>query len=163
MPESESAQPEPVNMPDVAEIANRKRPAAKMLKIEDLEAMIPTPSATPMKRSRQSSVFSEDSCSTSSSTFTPKRRGRPPKTESTVLSPTVYKHLSETDRRYLEMRNKNNEASRRSRQNRKGKETKVMTEAMKMEMKNMELMTQLHELNREREIWRRAVLRMAKL
>lgn len=150
-------------MPDVAQISNHKRPASVMIKLEDLEAMIPTPSDTPMKRSRQCSVFSEDSYSTCDSPSTPKRRGRPPKTEATVLSPSVYKNLSDLDRKYLEMRNKNNEASRRSRQNRRGKETKVMTEAMKLEAKNTQLTVQFANLEREQKIWRRAVLRMARL
>lgn len=150
-------------MPDVAEITNRKRPAIQPLRMEDLETMLPTPSATPLKRSRQNSVFSEDSYSTISGTHSPKRRGRPPKTESTVLSPSQLKNFNEVERKYMEMRNKNNEASRRSRQNRRGKETQVMTEAMKMEMKNMELVTSLGEVIRERDVWRRAVLRMAQL
>lgn len=150
-------------MPVVAEITNRKRPATESLRMEDLEAMLPTPSATPMKRSRQNSIFSEDSYSTISGSRTPKRRGRPLKTESTVLSPTELKNLSEMDRKYLEMRNKNNEASRRSRQSKRGKETQVMTVAMKMEMKNMELVTCFAEVSRERDVWRRAVLRMAQL
>lgn len=148
-------------MPDVAQITNRKRSA---IQIEDIEAMIPTPSATPMKRSRQNSAQSNDSFSTTSSTiFSPKRRGRPPKTEATPISPSVYKHLNENDRKYLEMRNKNNEASRRSRQNRRGKETHVMTEAMKLEQRNKELTSTFEKLDKLRHIWRRAVIRLAKI
>lgn len=151
-------------MPDVAEISNRKRPAAQMLTLDDLEKMILTPSATPMKRSRQCSVFSEDSCSTtSSSPKTTKRRGRPPKTQPTVLSPSVIESMDEIERKYAEMRNKNNEASRRSRQNRRGKETEVVTEAMKLEMKYTKLSECYAKLDHEREVWRRRVLRMANL
>lgn len=156
--------PKVVKMPDVAEITNRKRAASHALQLEDLDALLPTPSATPMKRSRQSSIFSDDSCSTScSSPARQKRRGRPPKTGSTVLSPSIYKNMSENDIKYLEMRNKNNEASRRSRQNRKGKETQVMTEAMILENRQIELTKRFEEVQREHEIWRRAVLRLAKL
>lgn len=152
-------------MPDVAQIANRKRPAHITIKLEDLESMIPTPAATPAKRSRQCSVYSEDSCSTTStnSPATPKRRGRPPKTGPTVLSPTQLKSLSELDRKYAEMRNKNNEASRRSRQNRRGKETEIFTEAQRLQHKNDELTASFTSIDRERDIWRRAVLRMAQL
>lgn len=67
-----------------------------------------------------------DSSSCSSTTITPpsapKRRGRPPKTETRPISPTELQNMDASDARYVLMRNKNNEASRRSRINRKDRE-----------------------------------------
>ncbi|XP_055676757.1 uncharacterized protein LOC129786025 isoform X1 [Lutzomyia longipalpis] len=58
-----------------------------------------------------------------------KKRGRPPKTQSSLPSPSQLEGLTEQDLRYWEMRNKNNEASRRSRLHRKQKEQSMEEEA----------------------------------
>ncbi|XP_055697546.1 uncharacterized protein LOC129798426 isoform X1 [Phlebotomus papatasi] len=58
-----------------------------------------------------------------------KKRGRPPKTHSSLPSPSQLEGLTEQDLRYWEMRNKNNEASRRSRLHRKQKEQSLEQEA----------------------------------
>lgn len=133
--------------------------------LQDLEAIIPTLPSTSSNRSHLNSIYSDESCSNSStgSFFKLERRGRPPKAEKAVLIPSDYKNLNDIERKYLEMRNRNNEASRRSRRNRKSMETKVMTEAMKLETKHMDLTARFAELKREHDIWRRAVLRLAKL
>lgn len=146
-------------------------------KFKDIFTMIPTPAPTPIKRSRQSSYdspnsvqsmtstnASDDSFASTSTNVTPvKRRGRPPKTGPTVLSPSQFKHLSEVDRKYIEMRNKNNEASRLSRLNRKGKETEIMKAARILEETHSRLEKQEKEVDKEIEKWRKFLLRLAEL
>lgn len=78
---------------------------------------------------------------------TPKRRGRPAKPVASLLDLNEFAHLSPEDLRYRELRNKNNEASRRSRQNRRSKEQQLEDEAneltqrykyMEIEVKKLE-------------------------
>lgn len=122
------------------------------------------PVATPYRRARKrdrssssdysppSSVQSLDftSCSSSITTSTktasnpapsqPKRRGRPPKTETRPISPTELQNMDASDARYVLMRNKNNEASRRSRINRKDRELILESEADVLSMENERLL-----------------------
>lgn len=146
---------------------------AAEIKIEDLQSFILTPASSPAKRSRADSYESPGSnCSNSSDeSFEPtvvqkstgKRRGRPPKTEPEVFSPSQLKLMSAEDVKYALMRHKNNEASRRSRLNRKGKETKIFTEAEILQHEHERLVKEDIELQRECEKWRRAVMRLAVL
>lgn len=70
----------------------------------------------------------------------PKRRGRPPKPVISYAQSSSGddKNLNE-DEKYRELRDKNNEASRRSRQNRKQRETKLESEANELIRKNKKL------------------------
>lgn len=96
--------------------------------------------------------------------FQPKRpRGRPPKSEPTQLSPAELKRLSPSDRRYYEMRLRNNEASRRSRLNRKGKEVALFDELAHLESVNEELVKRDIELDRQLKIWEKKFIKLAKL
>lgn len=148
-------------MPDIAVISNKKRPARVAFKLEDLEAMIPTPSATPAKRSRHTST--ESGSTNCNSPAQVKRRGRPPKTQPTALSPSVLENLNESQRHYLEMRHRNNEASRRSRQNKRGQQNKVFEIASQLEEHHDVLLKQMDVVERDVQIWRRALIRLAML
>lgn len=151
------------------EVQSLKRSAVVL----DLDSLL-TPDTSPSKRSRQNSYESpnsvqsmsswDDDTSSMTSSQPPKpakRRGRPPKTEPTPLSPSQFQHLSETDYKYMEMRVRNNEASRRSRLNRKDKETQIMMEATKLESNHRNLVKEEEYLTNECAKWRRAVMRLA--
>lgn len=77
---------------------------------------------------------------------TPKsRRGRPPKRNMSISSDSS----KDCDAmRYRELRDKNNEASRRSRLKRKMKEMGLEKEAMELEERNIKLKTQVEELEK---------------
>lgn len=115
--------------------------------------------------SSTSTVHSDDSSSMASCSTpapsAPKRRGRPPKTESTPISPSQLKHLNETDLRYFQMRNKNNEASRRSRVNRKDREQQIEDEGQELESKYLELTNMEASLERDCKKWKNAVMKLA--
>lgn len=73
------------------------------------------------------------------------RRGRPPKRSISVSSDSS----KDCDAvRYRELRDKNNEASRRSRLKRKMKEMSLEKEAVKLEKENIQLKTQVEELEK---------------
>lgn len=94
----------------------------------------------------------------------PKRpRGRPPKTEPTIISPSEYKKLNAADRRYFELRNKNNEASRRSRLNKKFKEDAQSETLEKLMKQNAILKAKDAQLEREMKIWQNRVFKLADL
>lgn len=142
-------------------------------KLEDIQSLILTPAPSPAKRSRANSYESPGSnCSNSSDeSFTPtnakktsgKRRGRPPKTDADLPSPSAFKDMDEADVKYVMMRYKNNEASRRSRLNRKGKESKIFVEARLLEADYDRLVKKEQELENECAKWRRALMRLAVL
>lgn len=101
--------------------------------------------------------FSEDD-------FQSKRpRGRPPKTEPTKLSQAELKRLSPSDRRYYEMRLRNNEASRRSRLNRKGKEEALFDELAHLEAINQKLSKRDTDLDKQLKIWEKKFIKLARL
>ncbi|XP_050088688.1 uncharacterized protein LOC126572973 [Anopheles aquasalis] len=117
-------------------------------------------------RSSASSVYGGDSSSdvSFSSSKPPKRRGRPPKTPGgTVRDRSAYQHLSEADWRYREQRDKNNEASRKSRINRKDRELKLEAEADELSEKHRKLSFDEKRLQRECQKWRKAVMKLALL
>lgn len=97
----------------------------------------------------------------SASSSAPKRRGRPPKTTPTPLSPGQLKHMNESDLRYFQMRNKNNEASRRSRVNRKDREQQIEDEAQELESRYAELQNKERTLERDCKKWKDAVMKLA--
>lgn len=73
------------------------------------------------------------------------RRGRPPKRNMSISSDSS----KDCDAvRYRELRDKNNEASRRSRLKRKMKELSLEKEATDLEEKNVKLKTQVEELEK---------------
>ncbi|KAK5650053.1 hypothetical protein RI129_001082 [Pyrocoelia pectoralis] len=74
----------------------------------------------------------------------PIRRGRPPK----QYSSNVSECNSESGEKYREMRDKNNEASRKSRHKRKLKECAQEEEAQELEENNIKLKAQVAELER---------------
>lgn len=171
-PQETETEVKPTEMIDVKNSVN--------IKLEDIiERACPTPIPTP-KRSRENSF--EQIGETSMSSFgrlsrkrrissrasiasdieqTKRPRGRPPKTEPTVISPTVRKELDPEKLKYLESRLKNNEASRRSRLNRKGKEGKIFDELKYQEDRHQRLTLIDANLDRQVDNWKKKVLKLA--
>uniref|UniRef100_A0A182IUF6 Uncharacterized protein n=1 Tax=Anopheles atroparvus TaxID=41427 RepID=A0A182IUF6_ANOAO len=114
-------------------------------------------------RSSASSVCGDSDVSSSTTAQTPKRRGRPPKAVGTVRDRSQYEHLSEADWRYREQRDKNNEASRKSRINRKDRELKLESEADRLNMQHQKLSYEERRLQRDCQKWRKAVMKLALL
>lgn len=135
----------------------------------DLESIINEQCPVPTKRRRLNSYDNPGSVQSVTSTIVsddssrpaPKRRGRPPKTTSTLPSPSMFKHLSESDWKYVEMRNKNNEASRRSRINRKDREHQIEEEARELEAEYNTLAEEEKALLKQVAKWRQAVMKLA--
>lgn len=105
---------------------------------------------------------------TSDDSFTPnsrpaKRRGRPPKPVPTLLDENELANLSPEDKRYRELRNKNNEASRRSRLNRKDREGQLEDEARLLEEQFDRLEHEEQKLITKCARWRDAVMKLALL
>jgi len=124
------------------------------------------PASTSRKRSRNISVASSASSST---TDAPKRgRGRPPRPPGRAITPAVVRgrivseepdiggastdgNLTDaeiTDLRYRRMRDLNNEASKRCRENRKRKNQQLEEEAEQLMLKNARLKERLKKLER---------------
>ncbi|KFB37905.1 AGAP000528-PA-like protein [Anopheles sinensis] len=115
-------------------------------------------------RSSASSVCGDsDVSSNTTTTQMPKRRGRPPKAVGTVRDRSQYEHLSEADWRYREQRDKNNEASRKSRINRKDRELKLESEADRLNLQHQKLSYEERRLQRDCQKWRKAVMKLALL
>lgn len=143
----------------------RKRP---VITLENLDELTSCTTAKKYRSSASSSTASSvcgDSISeaTSSASANKKRRGRPPKQTSLQLDPSFYQDLNEEDQRYREQRDKNNEASRKSRINRRDRELKLEHEANALNQQYEELKNDEKELIRECAKWRRAVMRLALL
>ncbi|XP_053692299.1 uncharacterized protein LOC128740725 [Sabethes cyaneus] len=113
--------------------------------------------------SAASSVCGDNASEASSSVRPVKRRGRPPKTSSSIRDRSEYQHLSEADMRYREQRDKNNEASRKSRINRKDREHKLEDEAQQLNRQHELLVKEEQQLIKECDRWRKAVMRLALL
>lgn len=135
---------------------------------EELERA--TKNSTSIKRRRDSyeSPSSVSSCTTSYtedySPSQPKRkRGRPPKTDSGPPSPSQYQHLPETEQRYQILREKNNEASRKSRLNRKEKEDKISVELIRLQKINDEYLIEMAEVQRDTKIWHARLMKLCKI
>lgn len=110
-----------------------------------------------------SSVQSSTSDDSFSTHRPAKRRGRPPKPVPSLLDPNEIANLSPEDLKYRELRNKNNEASRRSRLNRKDKETQIEEEARELETQFNMLESEERKLIRKCAQWREAVMKLALL
>lgn len=132
----------------------RKRAAARLDSYDN-------PDSVQSMSSDDSSSAAHTNRSSSCSTPAAKRRGRPPKTTPTIVTASQLSSMTEEDIRYLEMRNKNNEASRRSRINRKGREQVIEEEAYELESRFAELQTEEQRLERQCQKWRKALLRLA--
>lgn len=103
---------------------------------------------------------SGDSCGVQRSN---KQRGRPPKPVSSLLDQNKITNLSPEDQKYRQLRNKNNEASRRSRKIRKNNEMQLEDEARKLEAKLKFLECEERKLIRNCEQLREAVMNLALL
>lgn len=112
-------------------------------------------------QSNLSANYSDDSSATDTLAPTKKRRGRPPKTSCSMPSPSQFSNLDEKDYRYQEMRHKNNEASRRSRLNRKEKEDSAMNECNKLEQTYESLCIKEKNLKRQVYKLRAALMKLA--
>jgi len=110
-----------------------------------------------------SSVASTTSDDTYEDEKPKKRRGRPPKPVEALLDPNELANLSPEDMRYREQRNKNNEASRRSRMNRKDREGQLEQEAYELEQQYKQLEVEEQKLVRKCERWKQAVMQIALL
>lgn len=145
-------------------VSPAKRKLPPVITLDNLDEL--TSSSTPKKfRSTTSSTASSvcgDSTSDRSS-IGKKRRGRPPKQTSLRFDRSEYEHLSEQDQRYREQRDKNNEASRKSRINRRDRELKLESEADALNAQYEELENEERKLIRDCARWRRAVMRLALL
>lgn len=104
----------------------------------------------------QSNASSDDS-------YRPRRRGRPAKPVASLLDLNEFAHLSPEDLRYRELRNKNNEASRRSRMNRRSKEQQLEDEANELTQQYSFLEMEATKLERQCKRWRETVKHLALL
>ncbi|XP_055627213.1 uncharacterized protein LOC129769147 [Toxorhynchites rutilus septentrionalis] len=150
----------------LSDLLNSKRKLST-LTIENLDELT---AATNPKRIRSSTAAASaassvcgDNFSETSSNRPQKRRGRPPKQVGSIRSRSEYKHLNEEDMRYREQRDKNNEASRKSRINRKDRELRLESEARELCRQYDELKLEEQQVIRECARWRRAVMRLALL
>lgn len=94
---------------------------------------------------------------------TKRPRGRPPKTEPTRIPRSTLNRMSESDRKYLQMRIKNNEASRRSRLSRKGKEEALFDLLSWLEDENLRLTDEDADLDIQIARWRKKLMKLAQL
>lgn len=81
------------------------------------------------------------------------KRGRPPK-HARSISSDDYSCLDPEEAKYREMRDRNNEASRKSRYKRKLKEVKISDECEELQMENVKLRAQVEELQKTVERYR---------
>lgn len=144
---------------------------------------LPTPVASPIQKSqiddeietapvdlpairaskRRAATSRPKTYSYSEETPIKRARGRPPKTEPDQIPQNELKRMSPSERRYFEMRLKNNEASRRSRQSRKGKEDALFDELADLEDENLRLKEKDIELDAEIKRWRKRLMKLAKI
>lgn len=150
---------------DLFNPAKRKLPPITIESLDELTSSSNAKRFRSTASSTASSICGDNASEASASTVhpTPKRRGRPPKPVSSVRDRSEYEHLNETDMRYREQRDKNNEASRKSRINRKDRESKLEEEAGELVQKYEVLEEKEQELIRECARWRKAVMRLALL
>lgn len=149
----------PPIVPDVASLGHHSRSSSP-----NSSCTTSSSTARPNKRKRldtfddPGSVQSDSSISQPSA---PKRRGRPPKTHSTPVSPSQLENMNESDVRYFTMRNKNNEASRRSRINRKDREQQIEDEAVHLEEEHSRLVAHERRLEQRCMRFKELLLQMA--
>ncbi|XP_022900193.1 DNA ligase 1-like [Onthophagus taurus] len=87
------------------------------------------------------------------------KRGRPPKRGKSISSDD-YSQLEPQEARYREMRDRNNEASRRSRYKRKQKEMKVVDELSLEEERNVRLKAEVEELQKTVDRFRDSLMKV---
>lgn len=110
------------------------------------------------------STTSDDSYSPSiSRSKTTKKRGRPAKPVMELIDPTELANLSPDDLRYRELRNKNNEASRRSRLNRRDREVQLEEEAAELEQEYASLERKYERLLKNHDRWKDMLMKVALL
>lgn len=80
-----------------------------------------------------------------------------------LLNIDEFANLSPEDLRYREQRNKNNEASRRSRLNRRSKEQALEDEVQELEQHYSFLEIEVNRATRQCQKWREAVKKLALL
>ena len=71
--------------------------------------------------------------------------------------------MTETEWNYRFQRDRNNEASKKSRMNRREKEFKLEEERRALEMRNEDLVNEERELIKKLEKWKQAVLKIAQM
>lgn len=109
-------------------------------------------------------VYAISESSSDGSTAPPSRkRGRPAKPVDWTPDPSEYENLSQKDKRYVTLRLRNNEASRRSRLNRKIKQEEFENEAAELEKRNVWLTVMENSLRREVERWKKGVIELVML
>lgn len=109
-------------------------------------------------------LIQENSGSSDESTPRIVKRGRPPKPLGWRPDPEQYSHISdEKDKKYIEMRIRNNESSRKSRFNRKEKDMSLNNEADELERRHKWLSDTENKLRREVERWKRGVIELTLL
>lgn len=119
-----------------------KRATRKRYEEESDEEYLP-PSEKRVKRSRNCKDLSMHDVEQS---MTKSKRGRPPKRNVSISSDDYYGDTPEA--RYRELRDKNNEASRKSRLKRKIKENDLETEGDQLDERNRILRVQVEELEK---------------
>lgn len=88
------------------------------------------------------------------------KRGRPRKLMALPPDPKKLVHLSEKERQYVTKRHLNNEASRRSRFNRRIKEQDLEEKARELERQHEWLRSMEDKLRREVERWKKGVIEL---
>lgn len=91
-----------------------------------------------------------------------RKRGRPPKSESSKLSEAELKQLSASEQRYHKMRFENNEASRRARLKRKAKDEALLSELEELERVNKVLTNRDRKLDKQMVILQEAIVNLIK-
>ncbi|XP_055908355.1 transcription factor stalky [Eupeodes corollae] len=117
------------------------------------EPLYATPS--PSNSSSSSTLYSTNPNSPAVSQYgsnngtTRKPRGRPPKQHSDLPNPEILRNLPESERKRIEDRCKNNEASRQSRQKNKEKQLILLAEEEHEERRNKELKSRMKHLEKQ--------------
>lgn len=148
---------------DLFNPAKRKLPMITIDNIDELTASTNRKKSRYAASSTTSSLCGDNASETSSTPRAQKRRGRPPKQDSSIRDRSEYQHLNEDDLRYREQRDKNNEASRRSRLNRRDREVRLEQEADELKRQFEELKGEERTLIQDCARWRKAVMRLALL
>lgn len=163
------AEPAPASTICAATLADLFNPGKRKLPVITIDNIDELTASTNPKKSRYaassttSSLCGDNASETSSNLRAPKRRGRPPKQDSSIRDRSEYQHLNEEDQRYREQRDKNNEASRRSRLNRRDREIRLEQEADELKRQYEELKDEERTLIQDCSRWRKAVMRLALL
>lgn len=133
------------------------------------ESYMPLPKRTSPKKSKTSDVSTPRKTTGLAKELldrlnTPAKRGRPPKRRDSVSSSGTYlddnNSVASHEDKYRERRDKNNEASRRSRYQRKRKDLETINAADEMEARNEVLREQAIRLEKKTKLLRDAFLKV---